>query len=372
MERKLVTIRRVKDIKPIEGADRIELVLIDGWQSISQKGNFKIGDLAVYHEIDSWLDTSKPAYGWLAPEAKVWEGKTGYKLRTKKLKKTLSQGLLLPVGDFPELKGHTTEGEDVTELVGVLKWEMPQPVQMNNHDRQVREARFPWFIPKTDEERIQNLPRVLEDHKDHLFEVTEKLDGTSATYFYGGPDKEFGVCSRNLQLKKYRDNWLYKLWMKFYTWLRPYKHPEPERLNSYWKLAKKYKLDTVMPGLVKQYAFQGEIIGPGIQKNPYKLADQEFYIFNIYDIEEHKYLTPAQRHTLLEELNKTLEVQLKHVPELRYLELSEIGDVQAIIDFADGISQINPKVAREGIVFKRCDGYASFKAISNKHLLKEE
>src|SRR5208282_1834954 len=159
MERKLVTIRKVMDIKSIPEADRIELIFIDGWQCISQKGNFQIGDLAVYHEIDSFLDTGKPAYDFLAKDAKTWEGKTGYRLRTKKLKKTLSQGLLIPISDFPELKKKTLRaGDDVTELLGVVKWELPEPSQMNTRTLGVQAARFPWFIPKTDEERVQNLP----------------------------------------------------------------------------------------------------------------------------------------------------------------------------------------------------------------------
>ena len=128
-----------------------------GWQCISQKGNFKVGDLTVYHEIDSFLPTNKSAYAWLNKEAKAWEGKTGYRLRTKKLKKTLSQGLVLPIKDFPELEGKFLhEGDDVTELLGVVKWDMPEHGNpMNIRTPGIQQQRFPWFIPKTDEIRIQ-------------------------------------------------------------------------------------------------------------------------------------------------------------------------------------------------------------------------
>lgn len=322
------------------------------------------------------MDTSKSAYSFLAKDAKTWEGKIGYRLRTKKLKKTLSQGLLIPINDFEEIRRSVLiEGQDVTELLGVVKWEMPEHGNpMNIRTPGIQQQRFPWFIPKTDEIRIQNLPNVLEHQKDKTFEITEKLDGTSATYFYGGPNKEFGVCSRNIWMKN-RNKWYHKLWLRIKSW---FKTLETTRINSYWQIAKKYRLDEILPTLDKQYAFQGEIIGEGIQKNPYKLTGQEFYIFNIYDIEKFRYLTSVERITLIDNINQSRDqiqnhTYLKHVPVIDKEIISDhFTSIQDIITYADAKSSINPKVDREGIIFKREDGEFSFKAISNKYLLKEE
>lgn len=371
--RKLASIQQITALTSIEGADRIVAASILGWQVIVLKEEFRVNDLGVFFEIDSFLPASDHRYDFLTKDLKTWEGKQGYRLRTRKLKKTISQGLLLPLKDFPELK-HYAIGSDVTEILKIEKWELPEPSQINMRSPGVQQARFPWFIPKTDEERVQNLPNVIEQNKGKYFEVTEKLNGTSATYFFGGPDKEFGVCSRNLWLKNRNKYWYHRLWLRIKSW---FKTIETERINSYWKLAKKYKLDEILPKLGKQYAFQGEIIGEGIQKNPYKLKEQEFYIFNIYDIENFRYLNPLERTELIKYINNNIQdkgvpLYLKHVPIIEVIQLDSFNSIQEIIDHADGQSLINPKGIREGIVLKREDGKFSFKSISNKYLLKEE
>ena len=374
-ERKLATLRTVTDVKEISGADFIELAIVDGWQCVVRKDdNFKIGSTGLFFEIDSFLPMSDPRFSFLEKEKRFWNGKEGVRLRTKKFKKTLTQGLLLPLSSFPELVQYNV-GDDVSDFLKIEKWEPPVStdcsfVGQHGDKKRYRASGFPGFIRKTDEERVQNLPDIIQMHRGHVWEVTEKLDGSSATFFFGGPAKEFGVCSRNVWIKRSHDYRILKFWrwLKSKLWNRAL---ETERLNAYWQIAKQYKFDYILPNLTKQYAFQGEIIGEGIQNNHYKLVGQEFYLFNIYDIQEGKYLNPVERKVLLDEIRMDFNIEIKHVPFLSDIILDEkFTDVQHILNFADGGSAINNQVIREGIVFKRSDGKFHFKAVSNKFLLK--
>lgn len=387
--RKLVTLRQVNSIESIPEADRIEIAHIDGWQCVVRKGEFQVGDTGVYFEIDSFLPLPDPRFDFLEKDSKIWKGKKGVRLRTKKFKKALAQGLLLPLKDFPELQGKSLN-EDVSELLGVVKWELPEPSALMSRDKRYRNYDFPYFIPKTDEERVQNIPDVIERNKDAIFEVTEKLDGTSCTFFFGGPDEEFGVCSRNVWLKKRHDWWISKV----IRWIKSFWKPTYDlvRINSYWLLAKEYKLDEILPKFCKEsnrhLALQGEIIGVGIQNNYYKFGvvptntnvpyankhGQEFYVFSIYDIDQGRYLNPSERSVELFILNSTyhLNFNLKHVPILGYISLDKFNSIDDILLYADGKSVINGKVLREGVVFKRMDGKFHFKAVSNKFLLGEK
>ena len=372
--RKLATLRKVTDIKQIDGADFIELAIIDGWQCVVKKDDFKIDDLGIYFEIDSFLPASDSRFDFLEKEKRTWNGKEGYRLRTKKFKKQLSQGLLLPLSSFPELTGYQV-GDDFSDFLKIEKWEPPVSgdygfTGQRGDRKRYRSSGFPGFIPKTDEERVQNLPNIIELNEAYLWEVTEKLDGTSVTFFFGGPAKEFGVCSRNVWIKRSHDSFILKTW----RWLKSKlwnKALEVERLNAYWQIAKQYNMEYILSNLPKQYAFQGEIIGEGIQNNHYKLQGQEFYLFNIYDIQEGRYLAPAERRGLLDDIKMDFHAEIKHVPFLTSLVLKEkFTDIQHILSFADGGSAINNQVLREGIVFKRWDGKFHFKAVSNKFLLK--
>lgn len=206
--RKLATIRRISAIEPIPGADNIESVTVDGWSCIAKKGEFQVDDLCVYFEIDSFLPI-RPEFEFLRKSSYRKMGdKEGFRLRTIRLRGTLSQGLVLPLHDcfnlsrddesFPEV------GNDYTEFLGVTLFEKPIPAQLEGKVK----GYFPGFIRKTDQERIQNLWGKVQ-YTDETFEVTVKLDGTSCTYFY--KDGEFGVCSRNLQILETEGNTLWEI-----------------------------------------------------------------------------------------------------------------------------------------------------------------
>jgi RNA ligase (TIGR02306 family) len=340
--RKMASIRKIDDIRPIEGADAIECVVVGGWTVVVKKGEFAAGDLAVYLEIDSWVPTELAPFLSKGKEPREFEGIKGERLRTMKLRGQLSQGLLLPISVLTTTSPDTWqdpssfEGSDVSELLNIQKWERPMNAQLAGMAR----GNFPIEIPKTDQERVQNLKKEIAAAVEAgtLFEVTEKLEGSSMTvYRIRG---EFGVCSRNLDLKE-------------------------EGGTTFWQVARELDIEGKMNAVDKNWelAIQGELIGPGIQGNIYNLSKPQFLVFDVYDIRHGKYMDPDIRRVFIERMG------LKHVP---HLITSKVVSVEMLLNLAEGKSDLNPKQEREGIVFKEVNGGMTFKAISNKYLLGEK
>jgi len=335
-ERKLASVREIREILPIEKADSLELALIDGWKVVVKKGEFKPGDHCVYCEIDSILPDI-PEFEFLKPRK--------HRIKTIKLRGQLSQGIAFPVnildifGHGPVNPDNLKPGDDVTELMGVTKYELPVTHSMNAQSK----GYFPGFLRKTDEERIQNCSWIIEKYGDQPWYITEKLDGTSFTAYYNQDD--FGVCSRNLELE--------------------------EGDNLYWRIAKELDLEFALK-MTRNLAVQGEIIGPGIQGNIYNLDKPELYLFNIYDIDTGQY------GNLTDLLWFCHAFKIKNVPLLD-MNINLPGSVDEILEMADGDAFLNPKAQREGLVFRPMQeledirhGRVSFKAISNQYLLKQE
>ena len=343
--RKLASIRKIKKLEPIKGADFIEKATVDGWTCIVKKNDFSEGDLGVFMEIDSFLPVL-PKYEFLRSSCfKSTTNGDGFRIRTMRLRKTLSQGLMLPKETFPELNFcEENIGYDVTELLNITKWNPPIPKCLQG---QVK-GNFPSCIMKTDQERIQNLPDYFDIYKDVKFEETEKLDGSSMTVYYN--EEEFGVCSRNLDLKE-------------------------DDKNLFWKTALKYNLKELLPKLCKDLsknlALQGEVIGPGIQGNNYKLEEHEYRIFDIWDIDNQVHLTSMQRAGIIMKIPT-----LKQVPTLGVGYTFNANNMEGILEYVKGNSALNIKTKREGIVFKSIElingEVLSFKAINNDYLLKCE
>ena len=348
--RKLATIRRIDEINPIDGADLIEVATIGGWKIVVKKGEYKAGDLAIYFEIDSWIPHELAPFLSKGQEPREFEGVKGERLRTIRLKGQISQGLLLPLSIMYYFGEEDEEGTDVTEPLGILKYEKPIPAQLAG----LAKGNFPSYIPKTDEERIQNLKKELVKWQDQglAFEISEKLDGSSMTVYITTEQNEdgqdvprFGVCSRNLELKDTEG-------------------------NSFWEIAKKYDLESKLTQFNidwgSRIAIQGELCGEGIQGNKYKLTGRDFYVFRIYDMEIGEYMSPYQQDDICRLLG------LKQVPELGCTRLNNYT-IDSLLEFAEGKSKLNPNVEREGVVFKCFDensGQPHFKAISNRFLIK--
>lgn len=329
--RKLVSIRIIEERKDILGADKIEALRVGGWWCVSQKDQFKVGDRILYYEVDSFLPI-KPEYEFLLKGSSIkkqlvgGQEVEGIRLKTIKLRGQISQGMIMPV---PEgIAGEI--GDDVSEQLGVTKWDPPLPAELSG----IAKGPFPLFIPKTDEERIQNMTGILSG-----FYSSEKIDGSSITFFKR--DGIFGVCSRNLELE--------------------------EGDSTQWRIAKELGLPEKLSDNI---AIQGELVGEGIQGNPLKIKGQEVYFFNAYNISSREYLDYQDFKSFVESLG------IKNVPiiDKNFMLPKTVDDM---LKYAEGKSLINPNVEREGVVIRsktemKYNGQRlSFKAISNKYLLNE-
>jgi RNA ligase (TIGR02306 family) len=229
------------------------------------------------------------------------------------------------------------EGQDVTEMLGIVKYEPPIPAELAGKVK----GQFPSFLRKTDEERVQNLVKEYEEYKyqsKHQFYITEKLDGSSATFYLN--NGEFGVCSRNLELLETEG-------------------------NTFWKVARETDLENKLRQHGKNLSLQGELIGEGIQGNPYKIKGHTVQYFNVFDIDKQQRVGINEFLTIMDELN------LDFVP---YLEIPAIlpNTVEDMLKYAEGKSRLNNKTEREGVVVRSMDNTISFKAISNNFLLNEK
>jgi len=339
--RKLASIKKITEIRPIPGASLIECAIVGGgWPVVVQKDLFQIGNLAIYLEIDSWVPYD------LAPflcknditKATEYGGVKGTRLKTVTMRGQISQGLLLPITN--DIK-NPTENEDLTEHLKIQKWEPPIPEHLSG----LVAGNFPSWLHKTDQERCQNLVNDLFTiYSMDRFEVTIKLDGSSMTVYF--KDGKVGVCSRNLELKE-----------------------DPK--NSYWRAARSQKVKEALTTLGLNIAIQGELIGEGISGNPEKIKGHRFYIFDIYNIDKLEYLRPPDRFLLVQKI-KECGADVEHVPILdNDLNLSVFKTIEDILKYAEGTS-LNPKTKREGAVFKHLTKSFSFKAISNSYLLKNK
>lgn len=326
MTRKMASVALIEEICPIKGADRIEHYRVKGWWVVDGVGKYKIGDRVIFCEIDSFIPVEIAPFLVKNNKPKEYERKFGSVLKTVKLKGALSQGLLLPL---PPALSQVDVGEDVSKFLGILKYEPPIPAVLAGD----AVGLFPSFIPKTDEERVQNFP--VEEFAGKFMMATEKLEGSSMTTYFN--EGHFGVCSRNLELKDTPNNTL-------------------------WLLAKQLELPEKLAKLGFNLAISGELIGPGVQKNIYGLNKHEFRPFTMFNIDERRRLNVFEFRSLC------LELKLNPAPLI--LQIFVPNSVEQILKMAEGKSALNEMVEREGLVFRSTDQSFSFKAISNKYLLQ--
>jgi RNA ligase (TIGR02306 family) len=337
MERKLASIRVINNIQPIENADKIELVTVSGWNVVVAKEvGHKVGDHVVYCEIDSFLPIKEEFEFLRKSSYKKMGDQEGFRLKTIKLRGQVSQGLILPMSVFGDFSWTAYEGLDVTNRLGIVKYEPPIPAELSGKVK----GGFPSFLHKTDEERVQNLVKEYDEYKltsEHQFYMTEKLDGSSATFYMN--EGEFGVCSRNLELLETEG-------------------------NTFWKVARELDLENKLKDK-GNICLQGELIGEGIQGNPYKIKGQTVHFFNGFDIDRQRKININEFLILLDEM------ELTPVPILDVAMLLP-DTVTGMLELAEGKSRLNEKTEREGVVVRSLDNTISFKAISNKFLLSEK
>jgi hypothetical protein len=336
--RNLASIQKVMNIESIQGADSIEKATVLGWQLVVKKDEFKIGDLCVFCEIDSVLP-ERPEFEFLRERK--------FRIKTVKLRGQISQGICFPLSILPE-KVRIVEGLDVTDILKIVKWEpyqddpkmmkqtgkilypswMPHWLQMfihrfkfvrNYYREHSGQKTFPSLIPKTDETRVQVLQPLLDKYNGTLCYVTEKVDGSSITIYQ--INGKFGVCSRNLDLKR-------------------------DASDKYWKtvlshnLEEKFKVHFTGVNI----ALQGELLGPGIQGNKYGLKYFDIYFFNVFYVKEFRYGSGAELRVLCDLINE------KMVPII-YPEYQLTNDIPTLVELSKGESIIG-KTLREGVVIR--------------------
>lgn len=389
-QRELAYIVKVTDITPIEGADRVELAHVNGWQVMVKKGEYKVGDLAIYFEIDSKL-----------PETEPFEFMAKYKYRVKTQRflrgTTLSQGLIMTPAELG-LKD-VKEGDFLTNKLGVTYYEVEDNIRKADNkklaeikadkfmekwklkhrffakfnficawrkkrfikkyfakQKKTKSGGFPNqfpYIHKSDEERIENMPEILKDKEPWI--KTLKIDGTSSTYILerikGNKKFEFYVLSRNVRQetpdqKCYHDT------------------------NVYWDMAIKYHIENFLKEQLMLHpewsyvCIQGETAGVGVQSNPHKLKDTQFFGFNFID-------SKKGRWNSIEAKNYVAKWGIQWVPIIdeHYILPDTIEEIKAT---ADGQCELEGSSGlREGYVYRDLQGQKSFKNVSNQYLMSK-
>ena len=379
-KRALAYITTLDEIKPIEGYDKVEYGRTAGWWCvISKNDNMKVGDKIIYFEVDSKVPNTDERFAFLE--------KRNYKIKTQKMCKVLSQGLIMPLSAFPEFSNKPID-TDVTDALGIIyaseednkrkvsnekaavdsmmsrhknlfknpfikkimKHKVGRKIMFFLFGRKKDKPRgFPSFVSKTDEERIENVPWRLSDNE-KTWVATEKLDGTSCTYALkrkGRNKFEFYVCSRNVRQKDetqacYHDH------------------------NIYWDLAFKYDIENHLKDYLNTHkdedwvCIQGEGVG-NVQGDPLKLKEDDLYIFNFIT-------SRLRRVPSLQGMGVISKWGMKWVPIIGPVTLPKTMEEMKVL--ATGKSLLNPEVLREGIVYRSIDGAESFKNVSNEYLLK--
>ena len=345
--RKLASIQRIYKIEPIEGADRIELASVLGWQCVVNKGQFHPMDLAVYFEIDSFLPI-RPEFEFMRESSyrRTDIMGEGFRLRTMRFRGQISQGLLLPLSQFSEIPSDMGIGTDVTDILGVRKWEIEEKVTTGG----TVIGTLPIDVPHTDETRVQAEPDLIGDFAGLEYYITTKMDGSSHSVSLD--EDGFHVTGHNYEYKDDGKSDFYEL---------------VKRDNIEEKLRKYYEDN----GL-KTITVQGELCAPGIQQNRLRLTKPEWYVFTIRIDGKRVGLKKMQ------DVCGAMDLQMVPVEEVGTDLPSKYPTVEALLERADGEYPKGGK--KEGIVIRptepiyceRICGPLSMKVVSNKYLLKTD
>jgi hypothetical protein len=372
MARNLASVQKVLEIIPIENADKIELIRVLGWQCVIKKGTFKVGDLGVYIEIDS-IVPSLPCFEFMKERK--------YRVRTIKLRGSISQGLFMPFSDLG-IKSYS-EGKDLTDILKIEKYESDE----NNTVYQGKQKKSFWWklvytipflkmfrkkrgpgssfpshlVPKTDETRLQAFgDGFLEKYRDLPISITQKMDGSSITFVWN--KKKFSVASRNVWYIEKTD-------------------------NNFWKIVEMTNIDKACKVVFgkRNICLQGELCGPSIQDNKYKFGSLKFFLFGIFDSDKKRYFTPQELIDTFFELKSvgsSVELVQHLIQPSDNKTIKDIGlTINEWLTYADSKSIFNKDTWNEGIVVRSLDnkpyavrgmegGRFSFKVISNQFLLQ--
>ena len=345
--RKLASVQRVYAIEPIDGADRIEIGKVLGWACVINKGSFQPMDLGVYFEIDSFLP--------IRPEFEFLRGTSykntdlmgeGFRLRTMKFRGQISQGLLLPLSMFPEIPADVKVGQDVSELLGVRKWEIEERATTGGNVI----GNLPYDVPHTDETRVQAEPDLIQAFAGLEYYISTKIDGSSHSISID--EDGFHVTGHNYEYKDDDSSAFYRL------------------VNERKYRAALERFATISGD--KTVTVQGEFCAPGIQQNRLKLTRPEWYVFTIRE--------NGQRVGLdrMKEICRACGFNMVPIEEVGMDLPSKYPTVEALLERADGDYPNGGK--KEGIVVRTTEpvyneiigGPLSMKCVNNAYLLKQK
>ena len=402
-ERELAYLVKIDNVTPINGYDRVELAHVGGWTVVVGKNEFKAGDTAIYFEIDSQLP-EKPPFSDM--EFLV---KKHYKIQTQKMCKSISQGLLMAVNQFPgwevQVDGtvldnnsgdhglHTFYGDsrfltkdlEVTYAVAEDNKRKSNPIDKykkmaQRHPKLFKKKSVKWlmkrdwgkkllffffgkkkdkktgwpdWVTKTDEERVENMPYIF--NSDELWIATEKIDGSSTTFSlkrnksFFGPKYDFYICSRNVVFDKPNKKCFYDT-------------------NIYIEMAEKYNIEKKLTTILENHTewkwitIQGETYGAKVQKRDYNMTDRNFKVFNLVTPDIGRWNSNKMKQFLgFYDIPCVPILQSSYKLPTSIEELRKFGNSNP--------SQIDGDM-REGVVFRSQDGKKSFKCVSPEFLLK--
>lgn len=359
--RKLVTIRHIAGIKPIEGADRVELAQIDGWRCVVRKNDFVVGEQIVFFEPDTaFTNVDDDRISFLKKTShKQWKKADGtlvaecLRIKTIRLAGQISQGLVMKISRFEkEIATSEKDGLSLEEVIGIRHYDSlseEMDVKLGKFSASVSRGHFPHFVPKTDLPRIQNYLGLFETCKNMQFEVTEKMDGSSMSVGYSQShlDTEpYFVASRNQMLQTGgRDN-----------------YNRLAMMNNLQTILKEHHDETG-----DELCVQGELVGPRINGNKDNLIDFDYRIFQIWNITHCKWLTVGERMKFCE------KHQLNHVRVIddRQQTFKSFQTIDELVEYVRAFKTANNNPV-EGLVFKSQDGDTTFKVLNPDYLLKND
>jgi RNA ligase (TIGR02306 family) len=325
----LATIQKVKNVRPCPNSENLDLVQILGWQVVTKRGEFPEDSLCIYVSIDTVL-----------PETATFEflRNKSFRIKPIRLRGEESAGICFPLSILPAnyskdpmtlevgesispFSGYK-EGEDVTDILGIKKYEKPIPAELQGK----MVGHIPSFLIITDEDNLRTYPDAIPELWSRPYYITRKDDGCSGTFFM--KDLKFGVCSRRI-------------------------HLEDTEGNGYWKMAKKYDLERILKAEWGDYdiAVQGEVCGPAIQDNHIGLTEMELHIFNLFDIKNRRYLSYETLTAFCAKYNLPMVVTLNEGASFGFT-------LEELVKFASEQKYPNGQPA-EGIVIRPKEGFTS-------------
>lgn len=449
--RKLASVQVVRSILPHPNADNLMIATILGWEAIINKSEgIQEGDVVVYIETDSLLPLDTKC---IREDMKTRFKKNKYKrawwyrVKIISLRGYHSMGLVVPLSMVGEIIGLEDEsdtmfialrdagapkdeiyqilgkrmiGDDITSLLGIRKWEAKTFSPGMTNKPKIKDNFPTHILKKTDETRIQTCPEVLETIKEyHTYEIVEKEDGTSGSYFYDPILDTLVVCSRNYSLDEpvveeetdLSPPYPVDDYIKYYPKSTSGDTSYRRRMCVYQYIAKKYNLlerlrafynenclDTIsnndpllspdrktVRNAFPNIFLQGEIVGRNIQKNLLGLSSIEFRIFNV----GYQKSGDTPQRVLMKDVARSyvdgfLNVRFPDYEKLVFAPILEWGDAKDwpyttirdhLIPLSKGFYP-GTKNHREGLVVRVGGEYGdvrlSFKVINPEYLLKHD